>query len=81
MRHAPGAPQHFFYFLPLPHGQGLFRPIFSDLTAWGGVNAFSRSEISSGLSGSKRVETIACPDRLIVSWPLPLRVHPGSGQF
>jgi len=23
------APQHFLYFLPLPQGQGSFRPIFS----------------------------------------------------
>lgn len=31
--HALMAPQHFLYFLPLPHGHGLFLPIFSDLTA------------------------------------------------
>lgn len=53
--HALMAPQHFLYFLPLPHGHGLFLPIFSDLTARVGFKAFSKSEISSGLSNSKPI--------------------------
>jgi hypothetical protein len=29
--------QHFLYFFPLPHGQGLFRPIFCETIGfWGG---------------------------------------------
>src|SRR3972149_7912695 len=46
-------PQHFLYFLPLPHGQGSLRPNFSDWAGKGGFNAFSKSEISSGLSASR----------------------------
>jgi len=53
--HALMAPQHFLYFLPLPHGHGLFLPIFSDLTAWVGFKALSKAEISSGLSNSKPI--------------------------
>ncbi len=30
--HALLASQHFLYFFPLPHGQGSFLPVFSDLT-------------------------------------------------
>ncbi len=45
-------PQHFLYFFPLPQGHGSLRPIFIDWTGLGGLSNFSRSEISSGLSGS-----------------------------
>jgi hypothetical protein len=32
--HSCGWPQHFLYFLPLPHGQGSLRPNFSQLAFW-----------------------------------------------
>ena len=31
-RPGPHLPQHFLYFLPLPHGQGSFRPILGGAT-------------------------------------------------
>ncbi len=45
-------PQHFLYFLPLPHEQGSLRPTSSDLIGSFEPNNFSRSEMFSGLSGS-----------------------------
>ena len=46
-------PQHLLYFLPLPHGQGSFRPVLAcTLAASGGLRSRSTSEISSGLFGS-----------------------------
>jgi hypothetical protein len=51
--HSTLTPQHFLYFFPLPHGHGSLRPIFSDRAGSEGFNAFSKSEMSSGLSGSK----------------------------
>jgi len=47
------APQHLLYFLPLPQGQGSFRPVLTcAFAASGGLSSRSTSEISSGLSGS-----------------------------
>ncbi|SJM94344.1 hypothetical protein CRENPOLYSF1_530031 [Crenothrix polyspora] len=47
------AAQHFLYFFPLPQGQASLRLIFAEIAGLGGFKAFSKSEISSGLSGSK----------------------------
>ena len=45
--------QHFLNFLPLPHGQGSFRPTFGPACfGLGGLRSRVTSEISSGLSGS-----------------------------
>jgi hypothetical protein len=47
------APQHFLNFLPLPHGQGWFRPIASSARhGSGGCSSCSKSEMSSGSPGS-----------------------------
>jgi len=51
----PCAPQHFLYFFPLPHGHGSFLPTLLEIAVLIGFNIFSKSEISSGLSGSKPI--------------------------
>jgi hypothetical protein len=53
----PYLPQHFLYFLPLPHGQGALRPTFSSVIfVFCGFNNISKSVISSSLSGSSAIE-------------------------
>ncbi len=62
--------QHFLNFLPLPHGQGSLRPTFvAATTGAGGWSARSRSERSSGLSGSRPMRnSISClPHRSMIS--------------
>jgi hypothetical protein len=49
-------PQHFLYFLPLPHGQGSLRPTFFSATCGvGQFNSVSKSVMSSGLSGANSI--------------------------
>jgi hypothetical protein len=56
MDKSPHSPQHFLYFLPLPHMQGSFRPTFFAATiVFGGFNKISKSLISSGSSGSNPI--------------------------
>ena len=58
----PGLPQHFLYFLPLPHGQGSFRPTFGSSNSTG-VSDPTRGSSSSTVdrsSSSCRSRNLCC---------------------
>ena len=78
-------PQHFLYFLPLPQGQGSLRPIFwSVFFGSTGLKRRSRSEISSGLSGSSPIMNFqpCFPNIDATSWSLfSVRTRTTAGFF
>src|ERR1035438_3271265 len=46
-------PQHFLYFLPLPHGQGSFRPTFGSVLWIGSTTSYSAGRKRSSRTGGR----------------------------